>query len=153
MPIGLTHEFTLRAPLKPPVAVGAGPAGTRMFFEAADGGTVTGDRISGTVLTGGGDWLLAGADGFGRVDVRLQLETGDGAFVYVQYLGLLEMNDAVMGAMESGGGTGYDAQYFRTALRLETGDERYAWVNRTLFVGEGHVIEGLGVEYRVHRVD
>jgi hypothetical protein len=29
---------------------------------------------------------------------------------------------------------------------------RYAWVNTSLFVGEGRVIEGLGVEYRVARV-
>ena len=27
--------------------------------------------------------------------------------------------------------------YMRTHARLETGDERYAWVNRTLFVGTG----------------
>lgn len=35
---------------------------------------------------------------------------------------------------------------------METGDARYAWVNTSLFVGEGRVIEGLGVEYRVARV-
>ena len=27
--------------------------------------------------------------------------------------------------------------YMRTHARLETGDARYAWVNRTLFVGSG----------------
>lgn len=35
---------------------------------------------------------------------------------------------------------------------METGDARYAWVNTSLFVGEGRAIEGLGVEYRVARV-
>lgn len=29
--------------------------------------------------------------------------------------------------------------------------ERYAWVNPTFFVGEGRVLPGLGVEYRVWR--
>jgi hypothetical protein len=37
-------------------------------------------------------------------------------------------------------------------LRLETGDERYAWVNQTLFVADGRVHPGPVVEYRVHRV-
>ena len=30
-----------------------------------------------------------------------------------------------------------DAYYMRTYARLETGDPRYDWVNRTLFVGTG----------------
>jgi Protein of unknown function (DUF3237) len=33
----------------------------------------------------------------------------------------------------------------------ETGDPRYAWVNTTFFIGEGRVLPGLGVEYRVWR--
>ena len=47
---------------------------------------------------------------------------------------------------------GLKIRYFRTSPRMETGDARYAWVNTSLFVGEGRVIEGLGVEYRVARV-
>ena len=31
------------------------------------------------------------------------------------------------------------------------GDERYAWVNRTFFIGEGPILPGLGVEHRVCR--
>lgn len=62
------------------------------------------------------------------------------------------MNEAVQKAMETGGETGYGDQYFRTAPRMETGDPRYAWVNQSLFVGEGRVYPGLGVQYRVSRV-
>ena len=32
--------------------------------------------------------------------------------------------------------------YMRTHARLETGDARYAWVNRTLFVGSGARLDG-----------
>ena len=46
----------------------------------------------------------------------------------------------------------YDEHYFRTTPRLETGDERYVWVNQTIFVGEGRIHPGPVVEYRVHRV-
>jgi hypothetical protein len=81
----------------------------------------------------------------------LQLGTHDGAHLYVQYRGLLEMNDRVLGSLATGAGTAYGDQYFFTNPRLETGDERYAWVNTTFFVGEGHVLPGLGVEYRVWR--
>ena len=55
------------------------------------GGAVSGDRLNGAVL-GGGEWALSGPDGFLRVDVRLQVEAHDGAFLYVQYVGLLEVN-------------------------------------------------------------
>jgi hypothetical protein len=35
------------------------------------------------------------------------------------------------------------ATYFmRTRVRLETGDARYAWVNRTLFAGTGAHLDG-----------
>ncbi len=36
-----------------------------------------------------------------------------------------------------------DAYYMRTHARLETGDDRYAWVNHTLFVGNGARLNGL----------
>jgi hypothetical protein len=54
----------------------------------------------------------------------LQVKTHDGAHLYIQYSGLLEMNAAVGGALASGAGTDYGDQYFFTTPRLETGDER-----------------------------
>ena len=89
---------------------------------------------------------------FGRVDVRLQFKTHDGASIYVQYFGLLEINQTVAQALATGGGTRYEDQYFRTAPRLETGDSRYLWVNESLFLARGHVVEGAKVEYEVYRV-
>jgi hypothetical protein len=145
----LVQECLLRATLKPPVPVGAGPIGTRIYYEVASG-EVLGERLRGRIL-GGGEWALIGADGMLRVDVRLQLETHDGAFLYVQYVGLLEVNEAVSAALESGGETQFSDQYFFTNPRFETGDERYAWTNRTFFVGEGRIAPDLGVEYRVWR--
>lgn len=145
----LVHEFTFNATLKPPLPIGPGPIGLRMYYEVA-GGEVTGERLRGTVL-GGGEWALIGPDGFLRVDVRAQVRTHDGAHLYVQYGGLLEMSPAVQKAIASDTGTDYGEQYFFTNPRFETGDERYAWLNKTFFVGEGRVIPGPGVEYRVWR--
>ncbi len=145
----LIQECSFTAMLKQPLPIGAGPIGTRMYYEII-GGEVTGDRLRGTVV-GGGEWALIGPDGFLRVDVRAQVETHDGAFLYLQYVGLLEMNEAVMNAIATESGTDFDDQAFYTNPRFETGDPRYAWVNTTFFVGEGRAIPGLGVEYRVWR--
>jgi hypothetical protein len=120
-----------------------------MVYEIASG-EVVGERLRGRVL-GGGEWALVGPDGYLRVDVRAQVETYDGAFLYAQYFGLLEMNAAVQRAMASGGGTEFGEHAFYTNPRLETGDPRYAWVNTTFFVGEGRLLPGLGVEYRIWR--
>ncbi len=147
----LAHEFTFNARLAPAVAVGEGPFGNRRIREVT-GGEVSGERINGTVGSGGADWVLVGPDGWGRLDVRLQILTDDGAAIYVQYLGVIEYNDAAHAANAGERSSEYSEHYFRTAPRLETGDERYAWVNRTLFVGEGRLHPGPVVEYRVHRV-
>lgn len=148
--IELVPEFSYRATLKAPVDFGAGPRGVRMYYEVT-GGEVSGERLSGTIGTGGGDWLLIGPDGLARIDVRFQFETHDGAAIYVHYEGVLELNDAVQRAMATGAGTEVADQYFRTTPYLETGDERYAWVNRSVFVAQGRLVPG-GVEYFVARV-
>ena len=89
--------------------------------------------------------------GSGRVDVRGQIATDDGAFIYAQYEGVLEMNEKVLAAMAAAEATDFSDQYFRTTPRVETGDERYVWLNQSVFVAEGRLYPGLGVEYRVHR--
>jgi hypothetical protein len=152
--IDLAHEFTFTATLAAPVSVGPGPFGDRTIFEVT-GGDVTGERVSGTMGTGGADWILAGPDGYGRLDVRATLLTGDGASIYVQYFGVIEYTAAALAAVAGERASDYDEHYFRTSLRLESGDPRYAWVNQAVFVGEGriHPAEpGPTVEYRVYRV-
>jgi len=147
----LAYECTYHALLKGPVTVGQGPYGMRIIYDVV-GGRADGPRFNGRVLTGGADWLLVGTDGWGRLDVRAQFLTDDGAAVYASYGGLLEMNDKVQQAIANGTSTDFNDQYFRTNPRFETGDQRYAWLNQTCFVGEGRVIPGPGVEYRLYRV-
>ena len=147
----LELEFTYDAKLAPALVPGAGPYGTRMVMTVMDG-QVKGERISGTLAGAGADWAVIGPDGWARLDVRAQIQTDDGAVIYVSYPGLLQLTEKVMEAVQTGtAGTDFDDQYFRTTPQLETGDERYAWVNQTLFVGRGRMIPG-GVEYEVYRV-
>jgi hypothetical protein len=147
--MNLIHECTMSASLRAPLPVGAGPIGTRMYYDVIEG-KIEGERLNARLL-GGGEWGLIGPDGFLRVDVRLQAETNDGAFLYIQYTGLLGLNDAVQGALGNHAGTEYGDQYFFTNPRIETGDARYAWLNTTFFIGEGRFLPGHKVEYRISR--
>jgi len=150
--MNLEYEFTYHASVQAPIPIGAGPYGTRMFFEVT-GGEFEGKRLKGKILSGGGDWLLAGPDGFSRLDVRIQLVTDDGAAIYGTYCGLLETNARVQAALsDPKSGTDFGDHYFRTTPRFETGDPRYVWLNQTLFVSEGRVLPGPIVQYRCYRV-
>lgn len=148
----LELECTCRAELKSPLIIGKGPFGQRMMIEVA-AGELKGPRVSAKVVSAGGDWVLVGSDGWGYMDVRTQFETDDGALIYAQYHGIVEMNEAVTQAFLTGAETSYNDHYFRVTPRLETGDQDLAWVNRTVFVGEGRFVSpGPALEYRIYRV-
>jgi hypothetical protein len=146
----LEHLLNYRADLKVPVEVGAGPYGTRRIFDVA-GGSAEGPRVRGELIASGADWLLVGDDGIGRLDVRGTLATDDGAHIYIQYHGVLELNAKVVAALEKGEETDFGDSYFMTQPRFETGDPRYAWLNRIVAVAEGRVLPN-AVEYRVYEV-
>ena len=107
-----------------------------------------GRRLSGKVLTSGADWLLFDPDGVGHLDVRVTLETQDGAHIYVQYYGVIVMNEKVNAAFEQGGSTDYGDTYFMTEPRFETGDLRNKWLNGVLAVAECCLKPG-AAKYRV----
>lgn len=130
--------------------VGAGPQGPRLIAEVA-GGEFNGARLRGRIRpAAAADWLTMG-DGYGHLDVRATFETDDGAYIYVQYFGCIEMTPAVQAALGGKGGTEFGDAYFFTAPRFQTGDPRYAWLNNIVCVGQGRAIEG-GVEYKVYQV-
>jgi hypothetical protein len=137
----------VHADLSAPIEVGACPSGSRSIFNVT-GGSFKGARVRGKILPGGADWLLVDADGVGRLDVRIALETEDGARIYVQYFGVLVINEVIKAALKRGGSSEYGDTYFMTQPRFETGDARYAWLNRLMAVGEGRVRPS-AVEYRI----
>ena len=147
----LVQEFTYHAMLHPPMPIGKGPFGERLFVGVI-GGRIEGPRIKGKLTGAGGDWLITCEDGYGRLDIRAQIETDDGAFIYLQSLGILESNEKVQKAMAAAQATEFEDQYFCTTPRFETGDERYAWLNQSIFIGQGRLYPGFGVEYQVSRV-
>ena len=146
----LEHLMDYRADLKPPVEIGRGPLGTRSIFDVV-GGHAEGPRLLGTLLASGADWLLVDDGGVGRLDVRGTLATDDGAHIYIHYHGVLELNEKVRNALMKGEPCDYGDSYFMTQPRFETGDERYAWLNKLVAVAEGRVLPN-AVEYRVYEL-
>jgi hypothetical protein len=93
----------------------------------------------------------SGLTGLGRPDVRVQFQTEDGATVLLHYTGLVQVTEAFNRAAETNGSTEFSDQTMRMTMTFDTGADRYAWLNRSLFVAEGRLNEGR-VEYAVYRV-
>src|SRR5437868_14773308 len=66
--------------------IGPVPHGTRLTAPITDG-HFEGPRLRGKVLPGGGDWTLLRGDGVLELDLRLTLETDDGALIHMTSLG------------------------------------------------------------------
>lgn len=140
--------MTVHADLKPPVDVGQGPLGARRIFDVT-GGTFEGPRLRGVLLASGADWLRVGSDGVGRLDVRCTLRTDDDAHIYAHYPGIFDFS-SVLEKLGRGEPTEFGDAYFMTTPLYETGDQRYAWLNRIVAIAEGRAGPNW-VEYRVYQ--
>jgi hypothetical protein len=143
------HFFDMAVHLAP-VQVVASPAGAR-FIYVAEGGTVEGERLRGEVLPGGGDWVVAGTDGIGRVDVRVSIRTHDGELIFLTNTGVIHLSHEQLERLGSGGHIRWDEAYIRTCPLFETGSEKYAWLNGTVTIAVNELAPGR-VYYRVYRV-
>ncbi|MDP4992898.1 MAG: DUF3237 domain-containing protein [Marivita lacus] len=132
----LDHVCTLTVTLDPIREMGSGRAGARRIIPIV-GGTVTGPRLSGRILNVGADWQTIFADGLAELDTRYAMETDDGATIEIVNYGYRHGPKEVLEAVARGETVDPASYYMRTHARLETGDARYDWVNRTLFVGVG----------------
>ena len=113
--------------------VGATPRGLRIIAEVSEA-RFQGERFNAKQVGAAADWSVTRPDGVTEVDVRITLQTDDGALVLLRYQGTL---DARRGD--------YPILSF---MRFETGEERYAWLNRVQAVGKGRVTGGV-VRYEV----
>jgi steroid delta-isomerase-like uncharacterized protein len=135
-PMELLYEITMDVDVQD---VGTTPSGRRRIV-VVKSGRFSGPRLRGRVLPCGGDWVLERADGSRRLDVRITLETHDGALIYASYLGVIH-----------GSATDVSTYYFRTAPLFETGAEQYDWLNHILAVGYGRRA-GSQVGYTVYAI-
>lgn len=129
--------FAMRLDVGAIHAVG-GPAGPPQRVAAVPSGVFEGERLSGVVLDGGSDWQTVRGDGTTTLDVRLLLQTGDGAVIGMTYTGIRHGPPEVMAQVAKGEAVDPASYYFRTSASFTTSDPRYDWLNRILAIGTGH---------------
>jgi hypothetical protein len=115
-------------------AVTGMPLGDRTVFDI-EGGAFTGPRLAGRIPATGGDWLTRTATG-SRLDVRLLLETHDGATIVFQYTGRACLADG--------------KPRIEVAGTFEAPQGPYAWLNDVQAFGQGVRIPE-GVRYHFYR--
>jgi hypothetical protein len=146
----LEFVFEVMASLESPQIFGNTGIGERRII-GITGGTVTGPKLNGVVLRGGADWQLVRSDGMSDIHARYTLQADDGALIYIDAPGIREASPAVIARINAGEIVDPSEYYFRTVPRIETASEKYAWMNRRLFVCKG-VRLPMGVEIRYYMI-
>ncbi|MDB5969889.1 MAG: Cytochrome [Hydrocarboniphaga sp.] len=139
MPIKLIPLATATLKLGTPTVMPEGPRGTRLIVEVASA-TWEGERLRAKQLKGAaGDWALVAPDGTLSIDVRATLETHDGALIFLNYQGRSDYTKA-------------GAAPLVIAPLFETGDPRYAWLNKVQAIGRGTALDMETLVYEIYEV-
>src|SRR5207245_11238093 len=109
--------MTLQVVVPPPQKLGAVPHGTRVIAPITSG-TFEGPRLRGKVLPGGGDWTLSRSDAVLELDLRITLETDDGALISMTSFGLRHGPPEVLAGLARGEAVATSKYYFRTARQV-----------------------------------
>jgi len=128
--------MTMQVAVVDPKKIGAVPHGIRVTAPIASG-EFEGPRLRGRVLPGGGDWTLLRTDGVLELDLRVTLETDDGALIHMTSFGLRHGPPEVIAMLARGESVDPSTYYFRTSPRFETGHPKYTFLNRLLAVASG----------------
>lgn len=132
----LRHLAHLDVELAAPIELGDSPRGRRRIIPII-GGTVTGERLSGEILNLGADWQTVLSDGTAELDTRYAMRSHDGASIDIRNFGYRHGPKDVLDALGRGEAVDPSLYYMRTQPRFETGDARYAWLNRVVCIGTG----------------
>jgi len=136
MAIELVPLCNAHITLRKPITLPDTPLGTRLIFEVATA-EFEGERFNASLKgASSADWVTIDARGIGTLDVRLMLETHDGAIVFTTYRGRFDLNT---------GGTIYATPLY------DTGDERYLWLNSIQAIAKG-TSDGDDLEYEIYEV-
>ncbi len=141
--VRLEHLFTCRATLRiPRESVATTPDGLQLSFNVT-GGRVSGPRVTGSLRAIGTDWLTVQPDGSGVLDLRIAIETVDGALIYAPFQGAVDHGKhghqrALQGSLLR------DGTLFQIAPRFQSADTGYQWLNGLRCIGLGQVFPERG---------
>ena len=136
MTLALRPLFDVEVDLAEVLSLGRTPLGERRIINIT-GGSFAGERLSGRVLPGGGDWQIIRADGAADLDARYTLETDSGRLIQVRSQGLRHGPPEILARLAAGEPVDPSRYYFRTVLRFETGAGELDWLNRVIAVARG----------------
>ncbi|KAJ4378199.1 hypothetical protein N0V86_005898 [Didymella sp. IMI 355093] len=115
---GLEYLYTVFADCEPGIFTTQTAKGLRTAIPIV-GGNFTGPRLNGKILDLGADWGLTDPQtGIFSADTRYNLQTDDGANIYIQTSGSQQPNGNL-----------------HLRLVFETGDKKYYWLNFVTAVG------------------
>ncbi len=116
------------------------PFGTRIIVNVTDV-VVEAEGLSARMVgQATADWGSLCPNGTFQLDVRATLKTDDGALILTQYMGRCDFSDP-----EAPG------PVYATP-RFETGDPRYAWLNKVQAVMKGKVEMPTQITYQIYQV-
>ncbi|MCB0881971.1 MAG: DUF3237 domain-containing protein [Thermoleophilia bacterium] len=139
-PLSLREMGMLVADLGGRHILDGAPFGTRVIVDVT-GMRITGDRLNATMVgTAAADWGARAADGTFQLDVRATLRTDDDALVFIQYNGRVDFSDPQR-----------PGPVYCTP-RFETGDPRYAWLNKIQVVMKGRSNGATLIAYRMYEL-
>ncbi len=132
----LTYAFSIRVELAPPVEQGV-VGGARHRFIAITGGTVSGPKLSGVVLPGGGDWQAIEAGGLTTIEARYFIKAADGTVIGITNPGVRTASAEVIEKLARGEAVDPSLYYFRTTPSFTAPDGAFGWLRRKVFVARG----------------
>ena len=138
-----TFVFEVRVEVAPAVPVGVSPeavahnpggAKETLHFVAITGGTVSGPRISGEVMPGGGDWYVDRA-GVAELNARYLLRTSDDAVIDIENRGFWKADEATTARLDAGEFVDESEYYYRTSARFRTAAPGFEWLTESVVIG------------------
>jgi hypothetical protein len=125
----LSFAFEARVDVAATLDIGKG-----LQFTPITGGTVSGPRLTGRVLAGGGDWSTT-SDGVTALDAHYLLEAADGSVIDLRNRGFWRASPEVEARVEAGEDLPETMYYYRTSPVFRTDAPAHAWLASSVFVG------------------
>ncbi|QIK79862.1 DUF3237 domain-containing protein [Sphingomonas piscis] len=132
----LTYAFSARIDVAAPVEQGTIDGGRKRFIPIT-GGSVSGPRFSGTVMSGGGDWQTIYPGGLTKLHAQYFLKASDGTVIGITNDGVRVASAEVTAKIARGEAVDPGSYYFRATPVFDPPPGAHAWLRTKTFVGRG----------------
>ena len=135
-PPALTYAFTVTMKAGAPVELGEVDGARRRFIPNM-GGSVSGPKLQGEVLPGGGDWQTITPDGIAKVDIRYFIKAADGTIIEVNSPGIRIASAEIAERLARGEDVDPKLYYYRVTPMLRVKSGAQDWLGKTVFIAKG----------------